>query len=347
MPIQLIKWNEHTEITIEIEYPDGPVFARIWKAQVGTVPLYLLDTNISKNRPEVQKISAQLYGGDGETRMRQELLLGVGGVRTLRALGINPLVCHMNEGHAAFLALERIRLLMQEQGLSFVEAREAVTAGNVFTTHTPVPAGNDIFSAELIDKYFRNYYAQLGLTREQFLDLGREQPGNTNESFCMTVLALRLAGYSNGVSKIHGSVSRKMWQTIWPGLPKEEIPITHITNGVHPSSWISNEMADLFNRYLGPRWLYDPCNEEIWKRVAEIPDEELWRTHERRRERLVAFARRHLKVHLLKRKKSTREIARASEVLIPKRSPLALPDDLLPISGQRSSSRTRTGWQIY
>ena len=317
MPIQLIKWNEHTEITIEIEYPDGPVFARIWKAHVGMVPLYLLDTNISKNRPEVQKISAQLYGGDGEMRIRQEILLGIGGIRALRALGINPIVSHMNEGHAAFLALERIRLLMQEQGLTFVEAQEALAAGSVFTTHTPVPAGNDIFSADLMDKYFRSYYAQLGLTREQFLGLGREQPGNSSESFCMTVLALRLAGYTNGVSKIHGTVSRKMWQNIWPELPEDEIPITSITNGVHPSSWISNEMADLFNRYLGPRWLYDPCNEEIWKRVAEIPDEELWRTHERRRERLVAFARRHLKVHLLKRKKSIREIARASEVLNP------------------------------
>jgi starch phosphorylase len=317
MPIQLIKWNEHAEVTVEIEHPDGPVFAHIWKAQVGMVPLYLLDTNISKNRPEAQKLSAQLYGGDGEMRIRQEILLGIGGIRALRALGINPIVCHMNEGHAAFLALERIRLLMQEQGLTFVEAQEVLAAGSVFTTHTPVPAGNDIFSAELMDKYFRSYYAQLGLTKEQFLSLGREQPGNSSESFCMTVLALRLAGYTNGVSKIHGTVTRKMWQNIWPALPEDEIPITSITNGIHPSSWISHEMAELFNRYLGPRWLYDPCNEEIWKRVAEIPDEELWRTHERRRERLVAFARRHLKAHLLVRKKSTREIARASEVLHP------------------------------
>ena len=317
MPVQLIKWNEHTETTVDIEYPDGPVSARIWKAEIGKVPLYLLDTNISTNRPAAQKISAQLYGGDGEMRIRQEILLGIGGIRALRVLGINPLVCHMNEGHAAFLALERIRLLMQEQHLSFAEAREAVAAGNVFTTHTPVPAGNDIFSPDLIEKYFYHYYPQLGLTREQFLDLGREQPGNQNEGFCMTVLALRLAGYTNGVSKIHGTVTRNMWKNIWPALPHDEIPITSVTNGVHPSSWISNEMAELFNRYLGPRWIYDPCNEEIWKRVSEIPDEELWRTHERRRERLVAFARRHLKVHLLKRKKSTREIARAAEVLNP------------------------------
>ncbi len=317
MPVQLVKWNEHTDTTVDIDYPEGRVSARIWKAEVGKVPLYLLDTNISKNPPAAQYISAQLYGGDGEMRIRQEILLGIGGFRALRTLGINPLVCHMNEGHAAFLALERIRLLMQEHGLSFAEAREAVTAGNVFTTHTPVPAGNDIFSPELIEKYFANYYPQLGLTREQFLDLGREQPGNQSEGFCMTVLALRLAGYTNGVSKIHGTVTRNMWKRIWPALPENEIPITSITNGVHPSSWISNEMAELFNRYLGPRWLYDPCNEEIWKRVSEIPDEELWRTHERRRERLVAFARRHLKVHLLKRKKSTREIARAAEVLNP------------------------------
>ena len=317
MPVQLLKKDEAADLTIEVEYPDGPVRARVWKAQVGLVPLYLLDTNIVENRPEHREISAQLYGGDGEIRIRQEILLGIGGIRALKALGINPLVCHMNEGHAAFLSLERIRILMKEQGLSFAEAREAVTAGSVFTTHTPVPAGNDVFATDLMDKYFRNYYPQLNLTREQFLDLGREEPGAAAENFCMTVLAIRLAGFTNGVSKIHGSVSRRMWQKIWPGFPADEIPITSVTNGVHSPSWISHEMTDLLDRYLGPRWLYDPCNEEIWKRVAEIPDEELWRTHERRRERLVAFARRNLKKHLLKRGKSTREISRASEVLNP------------------------------
>ena len=317
MPVQLLKQNDRNDVKIEIEYPDGPVYARIWKAQVGMVPLYLLDTNIRENRPEDRKISAQLYGGDGETRIRQEILLGIGGMRALKTLGIKPVVCHMNEGHAAFLSLERIRILMKEQGLSFTEAREVFTAGSVFTTHTPVPAGNDVFSPDRMEKYFRTYYPQLGLTREQFLDLGREEPGTAAENFCMTVLAIRLAGYTNGVSKIHGTVSRRMWQKIWPGLPDEELPITSVTNGVHPPSWISHEMTDLLDRYLGPRWQYDPCNEEIWKRVAEIPDEELWRTHERRRERLVAFTRRDLKVHLLKRGKSTREIYRASEVLNP------------------------------
>ena len=309
MPIQLIKKDEQTDLTIEVEYPDGLVRARVWKAQVGMVPLYLLDTNIAENRPEHRDISAQLYGGDGETRIRQEILLGIGGIRALKALGINPLLCHMNEGHAAFLALERIRLLMKEPGLPFTEAREAVTAGSAFTTHTPVPAGNDIFSTDLMEKYFRNYYPQLGLAREQFLDLGREEPGAAAENFCMTVLAIRMAGFTNGVSKIHGTVSRRMWQKIWPGLPADEIPITSVTNGVHSPSWISHEMTELFDRYLGPRWLDDPCNEEIWKRVAEIPDEELWRTHERRRERLVAFARRSLKTHLLKRGESTPEIS--------------------------------------
>ncbi|MCX5895048.1 MAG: alpha-glucan family phosphorylase [Proteobacteria bacterium] len=320
MPIQLVKQDDKSDLTIEIGYPDGPVFARIWKAQVGNVPLFLLDTNISQNRPEDQQISAQLYGGDGETRIRQEILLGIGGIRALKALEIEPVVCHMNEGHAAFLALERIHLLMKEKGLSFETAKEAVTAGNIFTTHTPVPAGHDVFSIPLMEKYFRNYYPQLGFTKEnfpKFLDLGREEPGNPNENFCMTVLALRLAAGTNGVSKLHGEVSRKMWQKIWPCLPPDEIPITSITNGIHPSSWISHEMGDLFDRYLGPRWQYDPSDPEIWKHVSEIPDEELWRTHARRRERLVAYVRRQLKTHLLERGKSSKEVTRASEVLNP------------------------------
>jgi len=223
----------------------------------------------------------------------------------------------MNEGHAAFLALERIRLLMEKRSLQFNEAREIVSAGNVFTTHTPVEAGIDHFPPEMLEKYFGRYYRTLGLTSEQFLGLGRQNPRNQQESFCMAVLALKLAGHANGVSQLHGEVSRKMWRNIWPELPEEQLPISSITNGVHTRSWMSNHMASLLVRYLGTRWLDDPTNHSVWRRIARIPDAELWRTHQRCREKLVDFARKRLKEQLIKIGATTKEIATAGEVLDP------------------------------
>ena len=233
-------------------------------------------------------------------------------------LGRRPVVCHMNEGHGAFCGLERIRTLIEETGVDFATAREAVAAGAVFTTHTPVPAGNDVFSPQLIEHYFSSYFPQLKLDRHEFLGLGRQNPNDNNELFGMTVLAIRLANVTNGVSKLHGTVSRKMWKNIWPDLPVAEVPITSITNGIHTRSWLSADMIQLYDRYLGIHWESGaPSDAAVWKRVETIPDAELWRTHERRRERLVAFARGRLKQQLRNRGAPPAEIARADEILDP------------------------------
>ncbi len=276
-------------LTIRIPFPGREVQVRVWRIQVGRVPLYLLDTNIPQNTPEDRTITARLYGGDNEMRIRQEMVLGIGGVRTLRALGKPPTVCHMNEGHSAFCGLERIRVLMEETGLPFHAAREAVASGTVFTTHTPVPAGNDVFSPQLIEHYLGSYMGLFKIDRNEFLGLGRQNPFDQNEPFGMTVLAIRLANVTNGVSKLHGTVSRKMWKNIWPELPDTEVPIIAITNGIHTHSWVSPDMIQLFDRYMGISYDGRPSEAAMWKRVENIPDAELWRTHERRRERLVAF----------------------------------------------------------
>jgi starch phosphorylase len=306
-----------TPVLVNVPFPGRDVWLRIWRIQVGRVPLYLLDTNIPKNSEEDRQITARLYGGDQDMRIRQEMILGIGGIRALRGLGKEPTVCHMNEGHSAFLGLERIRALMEEHGLDFNTAREAVTAGNCFTTHTPVPAGNDVFPPHMVEHYFSGYLHQLKIDKQEFLGLGRQNPRDPGEPFCMTVLAIRLANKSNGVSKLHGSVSRKMWKSIWPELPEAEVPIMSITNGIHTRSWLAPEMAQLYDRYLGIQWEERPTDHSIWKRVELIPNAELWRTHERRRERLVAFARGRLKAQLIRRGAPPAEVARADEVLDP------------------------------
>jgi starch phosphorylase len=304
-------------LTITIPFPGRDVHARTWRIQVGRVPLYLLDTNIPQNQAADRQITARLYGGDHDTRIQQEMVLGIGGVRALRALGKAPTVCHMNEGHSAFCGLERIRALMEEHRLDFAAAREAVQAGTCFTTHTPVPAGNDVFGPQLIEHYLGPLRAALRLDPHELLGLGRQNPRDPNEPFCMTVLAIRLSNTTNGVSRLHGQVSRKMWKNIWPDLPDAELPITSITNGVHTRSWVSPDMIQLYDRYLGIQWEERPTDHSIWKRAELIPDAELWRTHERRRERLVAFARARLKEQLKARGAPPGEIARADEVLDP------------------------------
>jgi len=312
LPLALERRADGSPVSIAIELPGRQVAAQVWRAQVGRVPLYLLDTNIPQNAPEDRDITDQLYGGELEMRIKQEILLGIGGCRALEALGLQPSVYHMNEGHSAFLSLERLGQLMQRHRLSFAEAREAAAAGLVFTTHTPVPAGHDRFPPEMVERYFGTYIRRLGLSLEDFLALGREDPKNTGEPFTMTVLALRMADHSNGVSRLHGEVSRQMWHGMWPGAPEGEVPIGYVTNGVHFRSWISLEMNQLYDRYLGPRWREEPADEAIWERVSKIPAEELWRTHVRRRERLVAFARRRL-VAQAERRGAPRSERRAAE----------------------------------
>ncbi|MEX2116662.1 MAG: alpha-glucan family phosphorylase [Bacteroidota bacterium] len=302
-------------LMISVEFPGRAVFAQVWKVQVGRLPLYLLDTNIPQNSAQDQNITDQLYGGDRETRIQQEILLGIGGYRALKALNIDAGVFHLNEGHSAFLALERCKDIMSSHKLPFEAAREVATAGMVFTTHTPVPAGNDFFTPELVTQYLSAYRDTLGLSEKEFLGLGRQNPEDTKEAFCMTVLAIKMAGKVNGVSALHGVVSRSLWQNVWPLVPHHDIPIISITNGVHGASWISREMAGLYDRYLGPRWRDDGGDFALWSRVYHIPDEELWRTHERRRERLVAYARGLLRKQLEARGAPPLEVAHAQEVL--------------------------------
>jgi len=316
MPLQLEKRNGEP-VTIDVGYPGRRVTAQIWRVQVGRIPLYLLDTNVPQNEADDRYITHQLYGGDGEMRIRQEIMLGIGGMRALRALGIVPRVCHMNEGHSAFLAIERMRQLVNEHDLTVAEARQVVCASNIFTTHTSVPAGIDLFDPYLVDKYLGHYYAALGMSRSEFLALGRQNPADDNEPLNMAVLALRLAGQVNAVSQLHGQVSRRLWQSVWPGVPEWEVPIISINNGVHTPSWISRDMASLLDRYLGPRWTECPADQRVWELVDEIPDEELWRVHERRRARLVAFTRRRLRAQLERRGAPPTEIARATEKLDP------------------------------
>lgn len=304
-------------LVVSVPMPGRDVSMRVWRIQVGRVPLYLLDTNIPQNNADDRTITSRLYGGDHDMRIRQEMVLGIGGIRALRALGKPPAVCHMNEGHSAFCGLERIRVLMDEHGLDFAAAREAVVAGTVFTTHTPVPAGNDIFAPQLVQHYFTPYLPALKIGWDEFLGLGRQNPKDPNEPFCMTVLAIRLSNSSNGVSELHGNVSRKMWRAIWPELPEAEIPITSITNGVHTLTWLSGDISQLYDRYLGVQWEGRPTDHSIWNRVDNIPNAELWRTHERRRERLVVFARRRLREQLARRGAPPSEIARSEEVLDP------------------------------
>lgn len=303
-------------VTIEVDYPGRRVVAQVWRVQVGRIPLYLLDTNLPQNQDEDRHITHQLYGGDAEMRIKQEVLLGIGGLKALQAVGIEPGVCHMNEGHSAFLAIERIAQLVQRKGLTFAEAREVVATSTIFTTHTSVPAGIDLFGPYLVDRYLGQYYDLLHISRDDFLALGRMNRYNQDEPLNMAVLALRLSE-TNAVSQLHADVSRELWQNIWPGVPVREVPIIAVNNGVHTLSWISQDMSALFDRYLGPRWSANPADGSAWQAVETIPDEELWRVHERRRARLVAFARRRLRFQMEQRGSPPAEVERAGELLDP------------------------------
>jgi starch phosphorylase len=270
-------------LMIQVRLRGVPVQVQVWQVRAGRVSLYLMDTNVQQNAPWDRDLSARLYGGDQETRIRQEMVLGLGGVRVLRALGVAPGGWHMNEGHSAFLVLERLRELVQE-GQSFDQAVETVRHSTAFTTHTPVPAGHDAFPYHLIDEYFGRFWHEMGISREQFLGLGEYQG-----RFNMTVLALRLAGKTNGVSQLHGEVSRRMWQPVWPDRPVEQVPIMAITNGVHVPSWISTEIKDLFAEYLGADWEGRHDDPSLWKRLDEIPDKVLWGAHQYLKGKLLAF----------------------------------------------------------
>ena len=317
MPLVLEKDDQGEPLSVEVQLAERVVNARIWRADVGRIKLYLLDTNVSENDPRDRKITGQLYGGDLEMRLKQEIVLGIGGIRALKVLGLAPRVIHMNEGHSAFAGLERIRVFMRDFGLSFEAAQELVASSSVFTTHTPVPAGNDRFPPDLMQKYFEEYARELGLAFKVFLALGREDQRDDLETFCMTVLALRLSRFNNGVSKLHGHVSRNLWRKVWPQYPVDDVPIGSITNGVHIPSWVAPDISYLFDRYLGVNWREDPDCERVWQQSEAIPDAELWRTHERLRERLIDFVRYRLREQILSRGGRRYELELAEDVLDP------------------------------
>lgn len=311
-PVELL-----ADVRVQVELGDRNLEAQVWRAKVGRIQLFLLDSDLPSNRAEDRKITGQLYGGDLDMRIRQEILLGIGGYRALKALGIKPTVYHMNEGHSVFLGLEHIGQLMETEHLTFAQARVLASASLIFTTHTPVPAGHDYYPPLLMDRYFPSFTGRLKISRSEFLGLGRQDPGNEEEDFCMTVLALRISSFSNGVSKLHGEVSRRMWNRVWKDLPESEVPIGHVTNGVHFRSWVSSEMNQLYDRYLGPKWREEPADRKLWQRTESIPAGELWRTHERRRERLVGYARQRLRAQLIARGATKSTIEDADEVLSP------------------------------
>ena len=288
-------WSESAvgaqPLKVSLDIAGRTVWAQVWKVQVGRISLYLLDSALPENDPAAQRITGELYGGGSEERLGQELLLGIGGIRALEALGVKPQVCHLNEGHAAFTGLERLRGLMHSCGLSFQEARQATGAGTLFTTHTPVSAGFDLFSEALIDHFLSPTLKTLGLESEDFMRMGRVHPDDADEEFNVAVLALRQSPRRNAVSRLHRRVTGRMMQPGWVDFPRGDMPIESVTNGVHTNTWVATEMEQLFDHYLGPRWREDTSAPEAWQRVERIPDLELWRTHTRLRERLVAYAR--------------------------------------------------------
>ena len=305
-------------LKVPVKLPSGLVWLQVWRLQVGRVSLYLLDSNIPDNNlPQDRDITDQLYGGDNDTRIRQEIVLGIGGMRALKALGLQPTVFHMNEGHSAFLALERMRLLMQEQKLTFEEALEACRVNNVFTTHTPVPAGIDLFDPGMLHFYFDEYCEDAGISFDQFLSLGRRDPNDGNERFSMAIFALKTSSYRNAVSRLHREVSQQMWSGLWPQLPVWEVPITSITNGVHLTSWLNGDLSALYDQYLAPDWRDRFGDPLAWSQIQEIPDEEVLEVHRRRKRRLITFVRAMQTEAALRRKASSGELKRAGEVLDP------------------------------
>jgi starch phosphorylase len=288
LPIREVQ-GDGANLLISVRILDREVFAKVWQLPVGRINLFLLDTDIPENNAEDRLITAELYGGDQEMRMRQEIMLGIGGVKALNALGIEPEVFHMNEGHSAFLALERIRRKVVEKKLEFYPALQIVASANIFTTHTPVPAGNDSFPREMMRKYFGDFAKELGIPFDELFSFGQTRV-DRSDPFSMTVLALRMSRHSNGVSKLHGEVSRSIWKDVWSGVPAHEVPITSVTNGIHTKTWMAPEFSALYRKHLG-EWEENITEPDFWRRVTDIPDAELWETHQQLKHRLVEFVR--------------------------------------------------------
>src|SRR5216110_397477 len=314
LPIREVRRDDRA-LLVTVPILDRDVYARVWELQVGRVKLYLLDTDIPENNAEDRLITAELYGGDLEMRMRQEIVLGIGGVNALAALGIEPDVFHMNEGHSAFLGLERIRLNIVEKKLDFYSALQVVAAANVFSTHTPVPAGNDSFSSEMMQKYFGKLAKELNVPFDELFSFGHTRL-NPDEPFSMTILALRLSRHSNGVSKLHGEVTRSLWKDVWSGVPVQEVPITSITNGIHTKTWMAPEFSALYRKHLGA-WEEHLTEPEFWRGVIDIPDTQLWETHQKLKLRLIEFVRERVRRQRQRLGESPESIRKANLILDP------------------------------
>lgn len=298
LPILPVKDENGEDLIIDVDFPDRKLYLKIWKIVVGRISLYLMDSDIDKNIAEDRVVTLRLYGGDQEMRIRQEIVLGMAGIKLLKRLGLNPSVYHMNEGHSAFLTLEVIKDVMEEKQVSFEVAKSMCSAKTVFTTHTPVPAGNDIFPIELMDKYFSNFWPKLGISREDFLRLGMKNSQGLEQGFNMGMLALRIAGKKNGVSKLHGAVSRRLFSDVWPNIAPDESPIEYVTNGIHTCSWLAPSMKKLFNQYLKPYWQDNIQDDETWNDIKNIPNKELWDTHTDRKKKLCALVKNNITTRL-------------------------------------------------
>ncbi len=315
LPIEPAVGVDGSAVTITIETRTGTISARVWMLAVGRNTVLLLDSDVDGNLPEDRELTARLYGGDDRIRIRQELLLGVGGVRALKALGISPGVAHLNEGHSAFAALELVRHRMIREGIDATEAMSRVSSQIVFTTHTPVPAGHDRFSAHAVEEHLGPLRDALGLGHEQLMALGRVNPSDANETFCMTVLALKVSRRANAVSSLHGQVSRAMWTGLFPGLREERVPIGHITNGVHVPSWLAAPMHKVFDRHLGADWPRRCAEAGCWEAVESVDDGELWETHQALKARLVNFARRRAAASAERRGEAPETVAHVRQAL--------------------------------
>ncbi len=291
LPINPVKDENGEDVIIYVKFPKRKLFLKVWEINVGRIKLYLLDSDIENNNTEDRDVTLRLYGGDQEMRIKQEIVLGMSGVELLKVLGLKPTIYHMNEGHSAFLTVELIKNIMEEKHVSFEVAKDITSAKTVFTTHTPVPAGNDIFPIPLIEKYFKNFWPKIGIEREEFLRLGMKPYKELEDGFNMGILALKIAGKKNGVSKLHGAVSRELFSEIWTNIAANESPITHITNGIHTCTWLAPKLKELFNEYLStpanPYWQDKIYLEDTWKRIKNIPDEKLWNVHIERKEKLI------------------------------------------------------------
>jgi starch phosphorylase len=293
LPLKEVMDKDGAPLAVHVDILGRSVRVKVWGLAVGRITLYMLDTDVPENTEEDRLITAQLYGGDHEMRIKQEIVLGIGGIHALNAMGVEPSAYHMNEGHSAFLSLELIRRGVTEDKLDFYGALQIVAAGNVFTTHTPVPAGNDAFPLELMHKYFGSYPAKVGIDFETFASFGQLRK-HSGEPFSMTILALRTSRHANGVSELHGRVSQGLWKDVWQGVPQREVPITSITNGIHTKTWMAPEFGGLYDKYL-PGWEENLSDPEFWRGVFDIPDEDLWVTHQRLKTRLVEFVRQRIR----------------------------------------------------